>query len=281
MGWYGTLLLSRPADGMLPACQEVRQAFGSRFVTPSVMPAFGNRLGLHDVGGGWQRVGVRLFGRERLRLAAGVQELVAATAAPALAAWVSESTCVHLEARTPAGVALSMHLPNGGGSCAYQHPDGRPARVDPRRAVEALEAWAHEAGRSPVPETISSIVHGTWDGSPFAEDQVLGLFDALGCPSEREVLPVIDPQDPAFGDYDLWSYFADNSAGALILAAEKGWVLGPEHDVTPMERDYLRFEDLVWGSVYGGGLSREELIAEYQHLTSRWPDPRSSRRRKA
>ncbi|WP_238014829.1 hypothetical protein KZZ52_34270 [Dactylosporangium sp. AC04546] len=280
MGWYGTLLLAKPAEGTLPACQGVRQAFGSRFVTPSVMPMFGNRLGLHDLGGGWQRVGVRLFNRERLRLAAGVQELAAVTAAPVLAGWVSESSCVHLEARTPAGVAVSVHLPNTDENCGYQHLDGRPGRVEPHSAVEAFEAWAHEAGRTPVPETISAVVHGTWDESPFREDTVLALFAALGYPSEREVLPVVDPHDPAFGDYDLWSHFADISAGGLILAAEKGWVLGPEHDVTPMEQDYLRFEDLVWGSVYGGGLSRDELIAEYEQLKSRWPDPQSSRRRR-
>ncbi|MEV4513102.1 hypothetical protein AB0K00_29530 [Dactylosporangium sp. NPDC049525] len=174
---------------------------------------------------------------------------------------------------------MSMHLPNTNENCGYQHLDGRPGRVEPRRAVEAFEAWAHEAGRAPVLATISAVVHGTWDESPFREDKVLALFVALGYPSGREIRPVIDPHDPAFGDYDLWSHFADNSAATLIRAPEKGWVLGPEDDLTPMEQDYLRFEDLVWGSVYGGGLSRDELITEHEQLTSRWPDPRASRRR--
>ncbi|MEV0132261.1 hypothetical protein AB0H83_27830 [Dactylosporangium sp. NPDC050688] len=280
MSWYGTLVLAKPGKGSLSACEEVRRAFGSRFVTPSVMRVFGNKLGLYDLGDGWQRVGVRLVNRQRLRLAGGVQDVAAGTGAPALAAWVFESTCVHLEARTPAGVAVSVHLPNSDESCGYQHPEGRPGRVEPRRAVEALEAWAHEAGRTPAPDIISAVLDGTWDGSPFVEDCVLALFAALGFPSGREVLPVVDPDDPAFGDYALWSHFANNSAGNLVRAAEMGWVLGPEFDVTPMEQDYLRFEELVWSSVYGGGLSRDELIAEYHKLASRWPDPKASRQRR-
>ncbi|MEV4130924.1 hypothetical protein AB0J72_02030 [Dactylosporangium sp. NPDC049742] len=278
MGWYGTLLLAKSADGPLPAYRGVRQAFGSWFATPSRMRVFGNPLGLYDLGDGWQRVGVRPFYRERLRLAAGVQELAAATGAPVLAGWVSESVCAHLEACTPAGVSVTMHLPNTGEDCGYEHLDGRPGRVDPHRAVEAFEAWAHEAGRTPRPETISAVVHDTWDESPFREDKVLALFAALGFPAEREVLPVIDPHDQAVGGYGLWSHEADHRAAVRIHALKRGTLPGPEYDLTPSEQEYLRFEDLAWGSVYGGGLGRDDLIAEYEQLTSRWPDPQSSHR---
>nr|BFE63103.1 hypothetical protein GCM10020063_076290 [Dactylosporangium thailandense] len=107
---------------------------------------------------------------------------------------------------------------------------------------------------------------------------MLALFGALGFPRGREILPVVDPHDEAFGDYELWAHLANNRAVSNVNAAEKGWVVGPEHDLTPMEHDFLRFEDLVRGSVYGGGLSRDELIAEYAQLRSRWPDPRTSLR---
>ncbi|GAA1547274.1 hypothetical protein GCM10009827_079410 [Dactylosporangium maewongense] len=127
MGWYGTLLLAKSADGPLPAYRGVRQAFGSWFATPSRMRVFGSPLGLYDLGDGWQRVGVRPFYRERLRLAAGVQELAAATGAPVLAGWVSESVCAHLEACSPAGVSVTMHLPNTDEDCGYEHLDGRTA----------------------------------------------------------------------------------------------------------------------------------------------------------
>lgn len=106
---------------------------------------------------------------------------------------------------------------------------------------------------------------------------MLALFAALGFPSGREIVPVIDLHDKAFGNYDAIASLADIHAGGLIRAAEQGYVLGPEHDQPPKELDYLQFSDLVWGSVYGGGLSRDELIAEYERLTSRWPDQRSGR----
>ncbi|MCG5437678.1 hypothetical protein [Micromonospora foliorum] len=269
MGWYGTLLLAKPANGTLPAHPQVRPAFGSRFMTPG---PWGNAVGLHDLGDGWQRVGVKPFYSERLRLAAGVQALVAATAAPVLAAWVSESVCAHVEGSTPGGVALSVHLPNTDEECGYEHLEGQPARVQPRLAVKAVEAWAREAGRTPSTEVISAIVDGLWNELPAMEDEVLALFAALGFPPETEILPVIDAEDPAFGDYGSTADWADMKASGLIHAASRGEVLGPEYDLTPKERDYLRFRDLVWGSVYGGGLSREELIARYEQLTSQWPD---------
>jgi hypothetical protein len=272
MGWYGTLLLARPGTGNLPAYPGVRQAFGSWFATPPRIPPLDNRLGLHDLGDGWQRVAVTPAYRERLRLAEGVQELAVATAAPVLAGWVSESVCAHLEAATPAGRALSMHLPNTDDDCGYQHPGGRPGPVEPPRAIEALEAWAEQAGRTLARETTAALVHGVWDESPYMEDKMLALFGALGYPAGRQILPVVDPQDPAVGGYDITIAMADRHASELVHAAQRGYLLGPEHDLTPKERDYLRFSDLVWSSVYGGGLSRDELIAEYKHLTSRWPE---------
>nr|BFE63102.1 hypothetical protein GCM10020063_076280 [Dactylosporangium thailandense] len=130
MGWYGTLLLARPGNGNgnLPAYPGVRQSFGSQFCVPSLWPSFGDRVGLYDLGDGWQRVGVLPFGRERLRLAAGVRELAAATAAPVLAGWVSESVCAHLEAHSPEGAAVSMHPAQHRRTLCMRAP-GRPART--------------------------------------------------------------------------------------------------------------------------------------------------------
>jgi hypothetical protein len=226
-----------------------------------------HRLGLYDLGNGWQRVGVAPFYDEVLRLGTGVEEVVAATRAPALAAWVSESVCVHLEGRAPSGLAYSMHLPNTDEDCGYQHLEGRPGYVDPQRVVDAMQAWSAEAGLTPS----APIVSDTWDESPFSEDAVLALFAALGLPHETEIQPVVDPTDRAFGDYWKHAGRAEMRASELVHAARNGYVLGPEFDLTPQQQDYLRFRDLVWGSVYGGGLGRDELIAEYERLTSRWP----------
>jgi hypothetical protein len=270
MGRYGTFLLARSAHGNLPAYPGVRQAFGSWFGTLA-----GDERGLYDLGDGWQRVGVHPAYREhwrlRDRLADGVEELAAATGAPVMAAWVSESTCVHLEARAPAGVALSLHLPNTDEECGYEHPAGQPGPVSPHHAVEAFEAWAHEAGRTPSPGVIAAVVNGEWDESPFPEDAVLALFAALGFPSGRQILPVVDWQDPAFGDDDLEdaTRMADIKAANRAAVERRG---GSGWELTPQEREHLRFDDQVWASVHGGGLTRDELIAEYQRMKSRWAD---------
>ncbi|MEU4777189.1 hypothetical protein [Micromonospora sp. NPDC023633] len=56
MGWFGTLLLARPTTATLPSQPGVREAFGSSFATPTFWG--NNKLGLYDLGQGWQRVGV-------------------------------------------------------------------------------------------------------------------------------------------------------------------------------------------------------------------------------
>jgi hypothetical protein len=270
MGWYGTLLLAKPVYGNLPAYPGVRQAFGSWFGTSA-----SDERGLFDLGGGWQRISVqpayREYWRLRDRLAVGVAELAAATGAPAVAAWVSESVCVHLEARSPAGLALSLHLPNTDEECGHEHPAGQLGQVASHHAVEALEAWAREAGRTPSRRVITAVVDGEWDESPFPEYAVLVLFAALGFPSERQIMPVVDWHDPAFGDHDL----EDATRMADIKAANRASVErrgGSGWELTPQEHDYLRFNDQVWASVYGGGPTRDELAAEYRQLKARWPD---------
>jgi hypothetical protein len=95
---------------------------------------------------------------------------------------------------------------------------------------------------------------------------------ALGYPSGTEILPVVDPYDPAVGGWDITIAKADRHASELNHAASRGYVLEPEDVLTPKELDYLRFSDLVWSSVYGGGRTRDELAAEYEQLASRWPD---------
>ncbi len=39
---------------------------------------------------------------------------------------------------------------------------------------------------------------------------------------------------------------------------------------TPRDLDYLRLRDRLWSSVYGGGATRDELVAHYQQLAARW-----------
>ncbi|MEV1145561.1 hypothetical protein [Micromonospora sp. NPDC049799] len=268
MGWFGTLLLAKPKTATLPAQPGVREAFGSSFATPT--PWGNNKVGLYDLGQGWQRVGVVPFYTERLRLSAGVDDLVAATAAPVLAAYVSNSACAHLEGRTPAGLSLSLHLPNADEPCGFQHVEGRPERVDPHLAVEALRTWAVEAGRTSSTEVIASILMSGEDDLPVMQDAVLTLFAGLGFASASEILPVIDPDDPAFGDYEPVVRMADVRASGEQYMASRGWPVEDDLKATPKDLDYLRFRDLLWGSIYGGGVTRDKLVAHYQQLAARW-----------
>jgi hypothetical protein len=190
MSWYGTLLLAKPSGGALSATPEVSQFFGSRFLTSS---SWSNTLGLYDLGNGWQRVSVGPVHGERVRLAAGVRALVAVTAAPVLAAWVSESSCAHLECRTPGGVSLSLHLPNNTEACGYEHLDGRPQWLRPHLAAAELEDWAGEAGRRPSIDDISAIINGECNERPGMERRVLALFGAFGFPPGTEIYPAVSP----------------------------------------------------------------------------------------
>jgi hypothetical protein len=267
MGWFGTLLLARPTIATLPMQPGVREAFGSSFATPN---PWGNKVGLYDLGQGWQRVGVGPFATEQLRLSAGVDGLVATTAAPALAAFVSNSSCAHPEGRTPAGRSFSLHLPNNDEPCGYQHVEGRPRRVDPDFAVHALRTWAVEAGRTPSTEAIAAIIGSEQDELPVMEDAVLALFAALGFTAGTKVLPVINPDDPAFDDYQRVIRMADIRHAREKYMASRGWPLDDDEKATAKDHDYLRFRDLLWSSVNGGGATRDELVAQHDQLAARW-----------
>lgn len=223
---------------------------------------------LYDLGDGWQRVAVMPFYTERLRLAAGVESLAAATGAPALAAYVSESSCAHVEGRTPGGRAVSLHLPNTDGPCGYRHDDGKPDWVDPRRAVDELRRWAIEAGREPSTEAISTVVANI--GEPLMQDAVLALVAAMGFPAGVMIPPVVNPDDVAFADFHLAVRMADVRASGERYLASRGWEPDPDLKATPKDLDYLRFRDLLWSSAYGGGATLDELLAQYEHLAARW-----------
>ncbi|MFG2167906.1 hypothetical protein [Micromonospora chersina] len=267
MGWFGTLLLAKPTTATLPSQPRVRETFGSYFATPGPL---GNKVGLYDLGQGWQRVGVIPFATEQLRLSAGVDDLVAATAAPALAAYVSNSACAHLEGRTPAGHNFSLHLPNTEEPCGFEHVEGMPGRVDPDLGVDGLRTWAVEASRTPSTEALAAIITSDEDDLPVMQDVVLALFAALGFTSGTEILPVIDPDDPAFDDYQRVIRMADIRAAREKYMASRGWPLDDDEKATAEDHDYLRFRDLLWSSVYGGGATRDELVAQHGQLAARW-----------
>ncbi|MEU4777190.1 hypothetical protein [Micromonospora sp. NPDC023633] len=199
-----------------------------------------------------------------------MDDLVTVTAAPAVAAYVSNSACAHLEGRTSAGHSFSLHLPNTDQPCGHRHSEGRPGRVDPDVAVDVLRTWAVEAGRTPSTEAVAAVVTSREDDLPVMQDAVLRLFAGLGFTPEAEILPVVNPDDPAFGDYELVAGMADVRAAREQHTVSRGWPLDDDLKATPQDLDYLRFRDLLWSSVYGGGATRDELVAQYQQLAARW-----------
>lgn len=263
MGFYGSVVVARPASGMLTARPELPLHVGCRWGLPG-------QFGLHDLGDGWQRVAATdpFLGRYP-HLALCARDLVAATGAPALAAYVSESVCVHLEARSPSGLPLSLHLPNTDRPCGYEH-DSQPPAVPPPDAVAALGAWATEAGRVPSLERVGSLINRIgqhYDGEClYAEDALLALLAALGFVSRRALPVVVDPADPAFRDMDKRLLPARWKAAAERAGLGTGDP-GPEWSApTAAERDLLAFHDQLWRSVYGGGATRDELVRRYEHI---------------
>ncbi|MFI5910164.1 hypothetical protein [Dactylosporangium sp. NPDC051541] len=258
MGWYGTILVARPGGEWLPAYPGVREAFGSRFG------------GLHDLGEGWQRVVVVPFYRERPRHAAGVGQLAAATGAPVIVAAVSESWCARVDACTPDGLAIAVHLPNLRKACPYEHREGQPGPFVPRRVVAEFKAWAAAAGRSPDLAALAAALDADWPGSAPMQNRVLALFAALGFPPGREIPPLIDPHDDAFWAARQLAFQADVRAANRIAIMERGKIRGLARDLSPCELAYLRFSEQLEAAAYTGSPPRDELAAACEKLASRW-----------
>ncbi|WP_155375376.1 hypothetical protein [Catellatospora vulcania] len=258
MGYYGTMLLARPVGRPLPTHPEVR-AFGSRVGLHGLWQQV---VSLHDVGDGWQRVGVTAFHSERLRLAEGVADLLAATRAPVLAAYVAESSCALIEAGTPSGVALSLHVPNRPEDCGLEHVGGRPPVAEQQAAVDTLLAWAVEAGRTPSAQGVAEFVGMRDMPSVPMENAVVGLLTLLGFAAVAPIRPVFDPREPPFDDLDLQARLADLKVSGRLDAERKGYELGPEYGPTPLELAHLDLRCRVWAAAYGGEVTAADLAAE-------------------
>ncbi|GGM69822.1 hypothetical protein GCM10007977_084470 [Dactylosporangium sucinum] len=100
MGFYGTLVIAR-CDTLLPSLPEVQSAFGTRVVWP------------YRRDGGWQLLHLASpFGHQWPTVGAGPAPLAESTGAPALAVWISESSCLQYAAATPDGQSWTAHFAN-------------------------------------------------------------------------------------------------------------------------------------------------------------------------
>jgi hypothetical protein len=102
-------------------------------------------------------------------------DLAAHTGGPVLVAYVNDSDCATIQARTPAGVAWSGALDQDSAR-GYESPFGW--ETDVSVVIPAAVAWAAGTGHDADPAKLDEVFEAEPD--PFAEDLVHELVQALG-----------------------------------------------------------------------------------------------------
>jgi hypothetical protein len=102
-------------------------------------------------------------------------DLAAHTGGPVLVAYVNDSDCATVQARTPEGVAWSGAL-DVESATGYESPF--PWEPDPSVVIPAAVAWAAATGHKADPAALDEVFEAESD--PFAEDLVHELAEALG-----------------------------------------------------------------------------------------------------
>jgi hypothetical protein len=101
--------------------------------------------------------------------------LAAHIGGPVLVAYVNDSDCATVQARTPAGVAWSGAL-DPESAAGYESPF--PWETDLSVVIPAAVAWAAATGHEADPAALEEVFEAEPD--PFAEDLVHELVEALG-----------------------------------------------------------------------------------------------------
>jgi hypothetical protein len=121
------------------------------------------------------------------------QELAAATGAPALAGWISESSCLYLVGATPEGRSWSAHLPDvGKRGCGFDHHRFALLRLPTGVPVPPLSR-RRQGTRSSMPRRVASL---STDPGQSVDDQladgaeVIGTAD-IGSPISASSAPLV------------------------------------------------------------------------------------------
>ncbi|MEV4513857.1 hypothetical protein AB0K00_33485 [Dactylosporangium sp. NPDC049525] len=263
MSYYGTIVLAR-SERLLVDLPEVGSAFGTSW----------QQLLRRD--DGWQLLTLAApFGHQWPTVGSGPGPAAAVTGAPVLAAWVSESACVQFAAATPDGGSWSAHFPDlhldAGGSCAYDHhrfsPLRLPAGVDPPAAdrpalVRHLVDWGTAAGFAADAAQLGAALADHTD-----ELAVYNVADVFGMDEAPEVEPLFGHDEDEW--WDVWQR-AQHASAWVCRDWSRGSTPMPAYDRPPPgTAELVRFTDLVAGSMYGGGLSRQDLAAEAARIPRR------------
>ncbi|GAA2341683.1 hypothetical protein [Dactylosporangium salmoneum] len=278
MGLYGTFIVARD-KALLPHLPEVQQAFGTR--------ALHLCRGRDD----WQLLLLRPpYGHHWPTVGAGPAPLAEVTGAPALAVWVSESSCLQYAAATPGGGSWTAHfadeanhIPNPdraphASRCAYDHhrwctlrlPEGVDVPPDDQAALsDNLAAWAAAGGLATTPRRILEAL-----GAKTNEEAIYALVDALDLEPLEFVEPSVDPDDPKWFDARrIGEHESARLAGEWVLRLKGRANSADWAQPLPGAAEFVRFLDLVEAAQYGGGLTRKQLAAEAQRLLGTHPEP--------
>ncbi|MER7009718.1 hypothetical protein ABT297_42675 [Dactylosporangium sp. NPDC000555] len=293
MSFFGTFVLAR-SDTLLPHVPGMRSAFGSRFVA------------VHRYDNGWQLAHLNPpMYHEWPKIHGGSAPLAIATGAPTLAVEIKESYCLQYGGAAPDGSAWLAHFANTaertGGTfrdrlraagildipprstakrCAFDHheectvplPDGADVPDDdPAALADSLSNWAVAAGLSATASGITDAI-----GTHTDDEAVWGLIDALGLHLVETVHPLF-----TFREHDWWDAWRIGRDASLRVfrawdAYREGGELASYDRPLPGADEFVRFLDLVAASMFGGGLTKEELRIEATRLVETYASPNPS-----
>ncbi|MEV4135653.1 hypothetical protein AB0J72_26190 [Dactylosporangium sp. NPDC049742] len=154
MSTHHSIIVARSATS-LPLLPEVCSAFGT------------GCFNLVLYGDGWQMAEMTVWPHQWPTVGAGPGPIAAATGAPVLAAWISDTACAQMAADVPVAPSWTAHLVSGARQdCGYDHeimntlrspgPEQPPA--DHHRLAADLAAWSAAAGRTTTVERIEAVL---------------------------------------------------------------------------------------------------------------------------
>jgi hypothetical protein len=139
-----------------------------------------------------------------------------------------------------------------------------PPRADRPALVRRLLGWAAAAGLGADPADIGAAL-----GGQLAETAVYDVADAFGMDQAPEVGQLFDHDEDEW--WDVWHQAQHASAWVC-----RDWTRGdrplPGYDQPPPgTAELVHFVDTVAESMYGGGLSRQEIAAGARRLEAAFP----------
>ena len=266
MGFWGTYVLARSA-GLL-ATEDAVLGFGYQHEA------------VYELDEQWQLLETRGV-PDPPDFVEASERFVAGTATAVLAAYVCNSDCLGVYARTPDGWTTSFHLPAAAASCPYLHRP-QPAPRTTAAVATDLERWARAAGLTPVPERIRALLGQDDDDHRFAgaaDELPFYLLPALGLPDAGEPHPhAFDLDEPPYCAVVGFLGIARRARNRIAERAHRQPHDGPTEREQPWEAPAIHLEAELWAALHRPDTNTaalrdrlEQLCAAYQTAQDRQP----------